>query len=672
MTIMRWRTKTSETPTPNFTAPEGLMDAEHLREQTKVPLPSSARSTESEYQNSSTVAKKKLTYKGMQSEKLLVFGVLVVLSSILATLSGTLNVYYKKALNDDYETYGKSITQMIALEGVETLLKKPVNTSRLKRLANGMIQHNQDIASLQFYDASHHLLYGLKRSDLSLKDLKEGTQYSVPLRQATGGKVIGQVVLTLTGRRLQDLLEMSQPILIVPFASAWLLTVLVIMVMTYVWMKQLELIVNAVQRLSKGEFGVRLPALHFTGLQRQLAEDINEMSRRLKIYEDHNIETILFERRKLEASLQSIVDGVIVCGHNDEVVFINDAALRLLDLHSPQESLGRSIVHYQDDHGGIPFSPIVDAFKESLTKLPPTPKESDDTWFMKPFSQVLELRPQLALQIIVAPLRQATRSFKEDVNTGGYVLIMHNITREREVDKLKTGFISNVSHELRTPVTTIKSYVDTLFHHRKDLDASTQDEFFETLHIETERLKKLVNDILDFSRLDEGQVELECSWEPLAPLISLTLQSVKVLAQHKQISLSTAIESDLPPVYIHNDSMERVMLNLLSNAIKYTPESGRVKVTAELTEDRTGVKVSIQDTGIGISPQDLNHVFDRFYRVENKVHTVKGTGLGLHLVKITIEKHHGGQVFANSQEGKGSTFGFILPLKSPFKDLKEL
>jgi two-component system sensor histidine kinase NblS len=201
------------------------------------------------------------------------------------------------------------------------------------------------------------------------------------------------------------------------------------------------------------------------------------------------------------------------------------------------------------------------------------------------------------------------------------------------------------------------------------LDAATQDEFFETLHVETERLKKLVNDILDFSRLDEGQVELERAWEPLAPLISLTLQSVKVLAQHKQISLSTSIDSDLPPVYIHNDSMERVMLNLLSNAIKYTPEAGRVKVTAELTEDRTGVKVSIQDTGIGISPQHLNHVFDRFYRVENKVHTVKGTGLGLHLVKITIEKHHGGQVFVHSQEGKGSTFGFILPLKPNLQGL---
>jgi two-component system sensor histidine kinase NblS len=664
---MRWRTKSSTTSTPTFTAPEGLLDVETVTEKINTPLPSSARSKDDE--SISPPMKGKLAYKGMQSEKLLVFGILVVLSSILATLSGTLNVYYKKALNDDYEGYGKSITQMIALEGVETLLQKPVNKGKLKRLANGMIQSNPDIASLHFYDASHHLLYGLKRADLSPKDLQEGTQYSVPLRQRASSKVMGQVVLTMTGHRLQDLLRISQPILIVPFASAWLLTVLVIMVMTYVWMKQLELIVNAVQRLSKGEFGVRLPAMHFTGLQRQLAEDINEMSRRLKIYEDHNIETILFERRKLEASLQSIVDGVIVCGHNDEVVFINDAGVRLLDLHSPQESLGRSIIHYQDDHGGIPFASIVEAFKESLTKLPPAPKESDDTWFMKPFSQVLELRPQLALQIIVAPLRQATRTFKEDVSTGGYVLIMHNITREREVDKLKTGFISNVSHELRTPVTTIKSYVDTLFHHRKDLDAATQDEFFETLHVETERLKKLVNDILDFSRLDEGQVELERAWEPLAPLISLTLQSVKVLAQHKQISLSTAIDSDLPPVYIHNDSMERVMLNLLSNAIKYTPEAGRVKVTAELTEDRTGVKVSIQDTGIGISPQHVSHVFDRFYRVENKVHTVKGTGLGLHLVKITIEKHHGGQVFVHSQEGKGSTFGFILPLKPNLQGL---
>jgi two-component system sensor histidine kinase NblS len=241
-------------------------------------------------------------------------------------------------------------------------------------------------------------------------------------------------------------------------------------------------------------------------------------------------------------------------------------------------------------------------------------------------------------------------------------MIMHDITKERAVDKLKTDFISNVSHELRTPVTTVKSYVDTLYFHRNDLDEDTFQEFMETVYVETERLKRLVNDILDFSRLDEGGVALEREWQDIVPIINITVQSIRVLAEKKQLTLTTALESNLPDLYINADAIERVLRNLLSNAIKYTPEQGRIKVKAEVSSDGNWLEVSVEDNGSGIPAEHLPRIFDRFYRVENKVHTVKGTGLGLHLVKITIEKHHEGTVFVQSKEGVGSVFGFQLPL----------
>jgi signal transduction histidine kinase len=118
----------------------------------------------------------------------------------------------------------------------------------------------------------------------------------------------------------------------------------------------------------------------------------------------------------------------------------------------------------------------------------------------------------------------------------------------------------------------------------------------------------------------------------------------------------------LPDLYINADAIERVLRNLLSNAIKYTPEQGRIKVKAEVSSDGNWLEVSVEDNGSGIPAEHLPRIFDRFYRVENKVHTVKGTGLGLHLVKITIEKHHEGTVFVQSKEGVGSVFGFQLPL----------
>jgi two-component system sensor histidine kinase NblS len=151
-------------------------------------------------------------------------------------------------------------------------------------------------------------------------------------------------------------------------------------------------------------------------------------------------------------------------------------------------------------------------------------------------------------------------------------------------------------------------------------------------------------------------------YQEITPIINLTMQSVKLLADEKHLAVSTALESNLPKVYMNGDSMERVLRNLLSNAIKYTPDNGRIRIKAELVDDGESIMVQVEDTGIGIPEEHLDYIWDRFYRVENEVHTIKGTGLGLHLVKVAIEQHHQGRVFAKSVLGKGSTIGFVIPV----------
>ena len=130
-------------------------------------------------------------------------------------------------------------------------------------------------------------------------------------------------------------------------------------------------------------------------------------------------------------------------------------------------------------------------------------------------------------------------------------------------------------------------------------------------------------------------------------------------------------EPDLPEIYVNIDSISRAFMNILSNAIKYSPDGKRIKVRVERSRDGESVEVSVEDQGPGLSEKDQKKVFDRFYRVENATHTVKGTGLGLHLVKVTVEKHHQGQVFVNSKEGEGSTFGFRLPINPPVEEEEE-
>ena len=230
---------------------------------------------------------------------------------------------------------------------------------------------------------------------------------------------------------------------------------------------------------------------------------------------------------------------------------------------------------------------------------------------------------------------------------------------------MKSDFIPNVSHELRTPVPVLRTYIDTLHNHSDDFDEDTKKEFFGVINKEASRLQKMVNDVLDFSRLESNCVRIEKEPCDLVPIIEQEIQSMQVLAEEKNLTFSLIKEPDLPKVPINVCSIERVLNNLLSNAIKYSPENGRIKVRAEIARDTNYVEVTIEDQGIGIPEEHQKKIFERFYRVENDTHTVKGTGLGLHLVQVTIEKHHKGKVFVKSRPNEGSTFGFWLPINPP-------
>ncbi|WP_373532691.1 ATP-binding protein [Vampirovibrio sp.] len=583
---------------------------------------------------------------------------LVITSISVSFLIVAFGIYtnYNNSLADNYDRFANMITDVVSVGGVERLASRNPEFG-IKKFTDNMVASSEDIAAIEFYNTAGKLIYKSGKP-LSESDSKLVSDYVAPLRRVLHDDMepepVGTVHVKLTGKTLKDIKVATGNIIIWVFLSAWFISVLAVSLNTYILSKHLRTFVRGVKRLSTGDFGYKILEHDLWGELKTLAESFNDMSMRLRTYEDQNLETITFERNKLKAILLSIADGVVVCDMQAKVAIINDSACEMLGYKSSQWAIGSSLKDYVTENGTRCFEPIIVDFEkvvaEKRSALPQL------------FTHKLEV-PQTTLKIMLSPIQDA------DGDMLGFVLIMHDVTKETEVDKMKTSFISNVSHELRTPVTTIKSYVDTIYNHGKDLDTETYDEFIETINSETDRLKKLVNDILDFSRLDEGTVVLERELSDISPVINLTVQSVKVLADQKKITLSTAIESGLPKLYINSDSIERVLRNLLSNAIKYTDENGRIRVRAEVTEMGDALEVSVQDSGIGIPDEHLPHIFDRFYRVENKVHTVKGTGLGLHLVKVAIEKHHGGEVFARSEVGVGSTFGFRIPLGEPGSEL---
>jgi two-component system sensor histidine kinase NblS len=628
------------------------------------------------------------------SENRILLAVIVLISVALLVVAFVVSNRYQSSLEEDYDRLGSLIASVVAIGGAERMMAPLSPELKVKAFLQDMLSVSPDVAAIEFYDPTGKLLFESHRN-LPERDLKHALDFSAPVNlpgihpdeddtsSGTGWQKIpgssrsgaaqpphhrahaalGTVHVKLTGKTMQDITAATKTIVLLIFASAWFISILAVSFNTYMLSKHLRTLVRGVKRLATGDFGFRISENDLWGELRVLAQSFNDMSIKLRAYEAQNLDTITFERNKLQAIFLSIADGVLVCDNAWKITIMNQSACNMLGVKSSSILAGTDIRDYVTVEGLRCFEMIIQEFEAPAASDPPhtqalqTTERSqfNDYHAHDVFWRPLEM-PGIGLKVMISTILDA------DGERLGYVLIMHDVTKEMEVDKLKTNFISNVSHELRTPVTTIKSYVDTLYNHGDELDGETYKEFMETINLETDRLKKLVNDILDFSRLEEGAYKLEMQYQDLGPLVSLTTQSLKVLAQQKELALSTAIESSLPPIWMNADSIERVLRNLLSNAIKYTESGGRIKVRAELTGDGQFVEVTVQDTGIGIPEEHLPYIFDRFYRVENKVHTVRGTGLGLHLVKIAIENHHGGQVLAQSEVGVGSMFGFRLPV----------
>ncbi|HMO27135.1 MAG TPA: ATP-binding protein, partial [Tepidisphaeraceae bacterium] len=243
----------------------------------------------------------------------------------------------------------------------------------------------------------------------------------------------------------------------------------------------------------------------------------------------------------------------------------------------------------------------------------------------------------------------------------GVVTVIHDMTREKEISRMKNDFVSHVSHELRTPLASIKAYVEMLVDGEAQ-DEKTRRDFYEVIQNEANRLSRLIDNILNISRIESGLVKINKQPTSLMVILKQAIEVVTPQARGKGIMIDEQLEPAFYQTFGDRDMLYQAVMNLLGNAIKYTPENGRITVQTVANESANSVTVRIADTGVGIPEKALPFLFDKFYRVEENNHMGKGTGLGLSLVKHIVETVHRGQVFVESTVGKGSTFGFTLEL----------
>jgi two-component system phosphate regulon sensor histidine kinase PhoR len=398
----------------------------------------------------------------------------------------------------------------------------------------------------------------------------------------------------------------------------------------------LEVTKKAIQLVSSN-FGGEV-RVHSTDELRSLSKAIGEMGTQLR----NKIEEISNEKDYLQTILKGMTEGVLVVDGRAHILMVNDALRQLLSLSS-------------DVSDRMPVEIIRNAeLEEAIRKAI---RDGENISLELDLSKAGEKTIEVS---VVSIHTSSTRMEQDGEGIRGAVAVFHDITRLKQLEKIRQDFVANVSHELRTPLTTIKGYAETLLDGALKEDQAFQ--FVQVIQRHTDRLTKIVEDLLMLSKIETKEFQLKMETISLPNLMDDIIDFVKKPAEKKKISVSR--HEILPSLAIWADRsyLEQILINLLDNAIKYTPEGGNVTVSA-VEKDSKDIQFSIEDSGIGIPKEDLSRIFERFYRVDKgRSKELGGTGLGLSIVKHLVQAH-GGRVWVESQLGKGSIFYFTLPIR---------
>ncbi|AUC61836.1 two-component system, OmpR family, sensor histidine kinase NblS [Cyanobacterium sp. HL-69] len=451
--------------------------------------------------------------------------------------------------------------------------------------------------------------------------------------------------------------NLTRDVTIAVFISIWAMVILGGVFNALTITQPIKELLLGVKNIAAGNFKQRID-LPLGGELGELILSFNEMAERLETFEEQNIEELTAEKAKLETLVSTIADGAILLDSQLKLVLVNPTANKMFGWDDKQ-IIGKYLLDFLPSEIGQQLQkPLKNiSVEEGHT-------ENDQDYHISPtrgeFRVSLREPNQHTFRILITQVLDQNKE-----NLKGIVMTVQDITREVELNEAKSQFISNVSHELRTPLFNIKSFIETLAEYGDDLTETEKVEFLQTANSETDRLTRLVNDVLDLSRLESSR-SYQFQALDLDQPIEQTLRTYQLYARDKKIELIRDVEPLLPPVWGHYDLLLQVFTNLVGNALKFTLEDGSITIHAygvrnnpEQPEEISHVRVEVKDTGIGIAKEDQEAIFDRFFRVENRVHTLEGTGLGLSIVKNIADKHHT-KVNLVSEVGVGTTFWFDL------------
>ncbi len=468
---------------------------------------------------------------------------------------------------------------------------------------------------------------GLPASDIRFSStlLTHFLYVAVPIRLNGTEQGIVRLAVSLAAIRNTQL-QINRTLLLIAAVAIILLLILAFMVSEYT-VKPLRQIAHTADKFSRrifdqteqqgildrrDEIGVLGRSLHAMGLALQ---------EQFAVMED--------EQEKLFAILTAMTDGVAIVDQDGKVVLLNPAASLIFSITEPA-ALGKSLTETLRNHQ------IVDLWKES--------RDSNE---QKTLSMELPAG-RTYIQVVSTPLGETVQN--------ATLLLFQDLTRMRRLETVRQDFVSNVSHELRTPMAAIKSLAETLDEGALE-DPPAARRFLQLMQQEIDSMAQLVQELLELSRIESGKVKIEKKPVNVKGIVRLIVDRMQNQAQRAGLELTGEVDPGVEIASMDAERIQQVLLNLVHNAIKFTPPGGKVKISAEHIPG--SIKISVKDTGVGISELDLPRIFERFYK-SDRARSGSGTGLGLSIARHIVEAHHG-EIWAESQSGQGSTFSFTIP-----------
>ena len=470
------------------------------------------------------------------------------------------------------------------------------------------------------------------RDRFSLTTKTEFRYFTLPIKK--GEKLIGFSRIAMPMETVNNSLSKIRRSLLFVSIAGSILVIIILVFTTGAILKPIKKLTQITQSVASGELT--------TQVQVNSANELGQLSRNFNLMTDRvqtQIDRISLEKQRLETILNSMSEGVLLVNGQSEITYANPAGISMLNL--PENYVGRALIEIN-----------------RIPQLQALVRNAEKTQELA-FSEIrLANLNESEAEVTVVPVASQSE----------YVIVIHDVSKLRRLERIRADFVANVSHELRTPLTTIRGYAETLLTNG-NTKTKKRKEFLVKILKHSDRLSRLVSDLLELARLETGDVKLDRTQCHLKEFHEQVLDVFEPVLEESGVTLEWEIPDDLPQISVDSQLFMQVFVNLIDNAIKYTPDAGVVTVSAELggpnSDSTNEVVVHIQDTGIGIPSESQPRVFERFYRVDKgRARKMGGTGLGLAIAKHILLCHNG-RIWLESELGQGTVFHFAIPIGIP-------